>query len=687
MAPWGDSGAVERDDDRAVYVNSAPRHAAWKEVCFVLARRVLPLLCIALALGAVSAANATTPGVNGRIAFASNRTGNSELYSVNADGSAERRLTWTPETEQAPVWSPDGSRIAYESDSGGRFRIWVMNADGSGQHELSPPADTSVDDMDPAWSPDGSLIAFGSTRSGNRNVWVVNADGSGLRRVSSVFGDDPTWSPDGQQLAYLGLDGIGVVGADGSDAHVVSAPGAPASGPSWSPDGSQIVFSRNNPQGFPGELYVANADGSGEHRLTSDGFENARPSWSPDGTRVVFQRSSDAPFGWSLWTIGADGTGLQQLTPGSSDLGPDWGSSQVVPEPSPPDTPTIQIFSPTDGGFYLPGMQTIAFYTCSSAVSFVVSCSGDLASGAPLDLSVPGTRTFTVRALDAQGRTATKTVSYEVVDVVPPDIDLRTPSDGATYEVGAALTVDYSCSDAGGIASCEGDRPDGSPLDTTQPGSHTFTVLAVDQAGHSRQVTATYTVVATRPPSIALDAPADGATFTLGSTVLAAYSCQSGSMAQVTSCSGDVSSGAAIDTASVGAKTFTVHAADEGGRTGTLTHAYSVVYAFVGFGAPVSSTGSLNDVKAGDSVPLKFSLAGDHGLSVVRGTTWRLASCTDWSFLGGSLAGQGRLSYTASTDRYLDAVSTDRGWKGTCRVLDLDLDDGTHHAVRVRFAG
>jgi hypothetical protein len=518
-------------------------------------------------------------------------------------------------------------------------------------------------------------------------VWLVNADGSGLRRVSSVFGDDPAWSPDGQRLAYLGLDGIGVVAADGSDPHVVTAPGAAASGPSWSPDGSQIVFSRNNPQGFPGELYVANADGSGEQRLTSDGFENARPSWSPDGKRVVFQRTSGAPFGWSLWTIDADGTGLQQLTPGSADLGPDWGSSQVVPEPSPPAAPTIEIFSPTDGGFYLPGMQSIAFYTCSSAVSFVVSCSGDLPSGAPLDLSAPGTRTFTVRALDAEGRTATKTVSYEVVDVVPPDIHLRTPADGASYELGAAVTIDYSCSDAGGVASCEGDRPDGSPLDTTQPGSHTFTVLAVDQAGHSRQVTATYTVVAARPPSIALDAPADGATFTLGSTVLAAYSCQSGSTAQIISCSGDVPSGAAIDTASVGAKTFTVRAVDGSSRTATLTHAYSVVYAFTGFAAPVSSTGSLDDAKAGEPVPMKFSLSGDHGLSVVRGTTWRPASCTDSSVLGGSVAGQGQLSYTASTDRYLDAVATDRAWKGTCRVLDLELDDGTHHSVRVRFAG
>ena len=372
------------------------------------ARRLLLSVCVVLVLGGGLSAHATIPGPNGRIVFGSSRDGNAELYSVNADGGALRRLTWTPQTEQSPAWSPDGGRIAYESEpSGGRWRVWVMNADGSGQTQISPAGSDLVDDIDPAWSPDGTQIAFASTRAGTWNLWVMNADGSGLRQVSGVFATDPAWSPDGRRLAYVGSDGVGVVGVDGSNPHLVSAPGAFASGPSWSPDGSEIVFSRNNAQGYPGELYIANADGSGERQLTSDGFENARPSWSPDGTQIVFQRTAAAPSGWSLWAIGVDGTGLRQVTAGGSDLGPDWGSSQVVPEPSPPDAPTIQIFSPTDGAFYLPGTQVPAFYLCSSNVSFIVSCQGDLPVGALLDLSQAGMHTFTVHALDADGRTAT----------------------------------------------------------------------------------------------------------------------------------------------------------------------------------------------------------------------------------------------------------------------------------------
>ena len=161
----------------------------------------LPLLCLILSLGAVSAAGATPQGLNGRIAFALNDgSGGTELYSVNADGSALRRLTWSPEVEQAPSWSPDGTRIAYESFLGGNCHVWVMNADGSGQTELT----SGTQDMDPAWSPDGTQIAFARPSSNGWNLFVMNADGSALRRVSDVFGNSPAWSPDGRRLAYVG---------------------------------------------------------------------------------------------------------------------------------------------------------------------------------------------------------------------------------------------------------------------------------------------------------------------------------------------------------------------------------------------------------------------------------------------------------------------------------------------------
>jgi hypothetical protein len=650
-------------------------------------RRLVQLLFAVLALGLVSSAGATT-SMNGRIAFSSNRDGNSELYSVGPDGASGQRLTWTSASESSPAWSPDGTKIAYSrADIGGRMQIWVMDANGAGQTQLSPATTGNVDETTPTWSPDGSRIAFASTRGGTWNLWLINPDGSGLTKITDVFSNSPSWSPDGMQLAYVGLNGIGVVGVDGSNPHTVTAPGTFPSSPAWSPDGRHIVFTRNDANGYGGELYVAGADGSGEVQLTSGGLHNGGATWSPDGTKIVFGRSADTVGGSSLWTINPDGSGLTQLTSGGDALGPDWGTSQVVPQPSPPDAPSIDIFSPTDGGIYFPGTSSIAFYQCTSAVTYIATCEGDVPFLGQLDLSTAGTHTFTVRATDGQGRTASKTVTYEVLDLTPPQIDVRTPSDGATYELGANLTVDYSCSDPGGsgIAVCSGDLPDGVQLDTWQIGTHTFNVFAFDNVRHLTQTRVTYTVIDTRPPRIDIGSPVDGASYSLGAGVSASFSCWSPGRQHIASCNGTVPNGALIDTASIGSHTFTVNAADDNGKSASASATYLVTYAFKGFDSPVDANGTISDAKAGDAIALKFSLTGDQGLSVISKTTWQPASCTDWTPIAAATSADAKLSYSSPTDRYRNLVTTSSSWKGTCRILRLGLADSTSHEVHVRF--
>jgi Tol biopolymer transport system component len=651
-------------------------------------RRLVQLLFAVFALGLVSSAGATPPGHNGRIVFSATRNGESELYSINFDGSAERRLTWTSSGEGDPSWSPDGTKIAYASaGSGSRSRIWVMNADGSGQMQLATPSIESADDIQPQWSPDGTQIAFASTRVDTWNVWVINADGTSLRRVTDFLSNDPAWSPDGRQLAYVGANAIGIVDADGTNAHWITGPGGWAGAPSWSPDGRLIVFNRNDDRGYPGELYVVNADGSNETKLTSGGFNNAHPSWSPDGTHIAFQRAEPAPNGWHLWTMAADGSNALQLTTAAEEGGPDWGTSQVVPEPSPPDAPTIQIDSPTDGGLYFPGTHAIAFYSCSSYVSYVITCEGDIPFGQELDLTTAGEHTFTVRAVDLEGRTATKTVSYEVLDLEPPQIDLRTPSDGATYDLGADLTVDYSCSDPGGsgVAQCTGDLPNGSRLNTDYAGTRTFHVFALDNAGRLSQVTATYTIADRGPPRVVIQSPLDGHDYSLGASWLVNYYCWSSGNVRIVSCDGPVPNGGDLDTADIGPHSFAVTATDANGKTTTVSVPYRVIYLFHGFDPPVDTGSNLDGVRAGDSVALKFSLDGDHGLGVVTKTTWQPATCGDWIPTGPASPVDGRLSYSASTDRYREIVASSSSWRGSCRLLRFDLDDGTHPEVRVHF--
>lgn len=182
-----------------------------------------------------------------RIAFASDRDGNFEIYSMNANGTNLVRLTSNLAVDRNPDWSPDGSRIVFESDRPGNQEIYVMNADGSNQVRLteSPSAD-----IHPAWSPDGTRIAFASDRAAPFSIFAMNPDGSNVTRltVASFPEVRPAWSPDGARLAYTSAlsptqNVIYVMNADGSGRTLLTNEFDDLAGPAWSPSGGKIAFS------------------------------------------------------------------------------------------------------------------------------------------------------------------------------------------------------------------------------------------------------------------------------------------------------------------------------------------------------------------------------------------------------------------------------------------------------------
>ena len=88
------------------------------------------------------------------------------------------RLTNTAAIDTAPSFSPDGSRIVFESDRTGNQQLYVMNADGSGQKRISFGEGRY---STPVWSPRGDVIAFTKLYRGRFLIGVMRADGSGER--------------------------------------------------------------------------------------------------------------------------------------------------------------------------------------------------------------------------------------------------------------------------------------------------------------------------------------------------------------------------------------------------------------------------------------------------------------------------------------------------------------------------
>lgn len=316
------------------------------------ARSLLP--AAVLALIALPAATAQAwPGLNGYMAYGSNRTGSQfsdDVYVSPLDVESPIRLTFRRADDGQPAWSPDGSRLAFKTAQFGSNQLAVINADGTGETLLTRTFRFS--EGQPAWSPDATRLLYRRTPENplvqNGDTWVLDVAGSANDPTQPVTqpvllrtGDEryPSYSPDGTQIAFRGdLDlaepsgdeEIYVMNADGTDVRQLTSNADFDSAPSWSPDGKRILFERAPAGTFtPGteaqekDIYVMNVDGSHVRRLTDSPGLDEGPEFSPDATKIAFSSARDGQQ--EIYVMDADGSNPRRLTDNPArDESPDW---------------------------------------------------------------------------------------------------------------------------------------------------------------------------------------------------------------------------------------------------------------------------------------------------------------------------------------------------------------------------
>ena len=280
-----------------------------------------------------------------KVVFTSKRDGNSEIYSMNTDGSEQVNLTQHPAEDYNPTWSPNGKQILFSSDRDGIFDLYLMDADGTNVRKVF---ESSKYRWEPAWAPDGKRIAYAQgdpekaiEQFGARFVpypaltlCIATANGDSVEKLTAGF--NPSWSPNGREIAFVvgGLKHtpLGIYDTQKRSQKTLLLHEMPwIFKPDWSPRGNKIAFAKLdgamfNGQGFVSSnnstIYIVNSDGTGLQQITKDDERfSGRPTWSPHGDKLIYNNFSGF---FQLYKTDLNGHNLTQLTHEGNNTQADW---------------------------------------------------------------------------------------------------------------------------------------------------------------------------------------------------------------------------------------------------------------------------------------------------------------------------------------------------------------------------
>jgi hypothetical protein len=177
------------------------------------------------------------------IIFTTNRDGNQEVYKIRTNGSEITNLTNNAANDLQPTWVTDrglfssaGDRIAFATNRDGNQEIYVMTTDGLEPTNIS---NNGGEDFYPRSTRSGARIVFVSTRDGSQDVFVMNPDGTDQANVSNNAAQDayPSWSPDAEWITFSsnrnGNFDIHVMRSNGSDVYNLTNDAAEDFYPAW----------------------------------------------------------------------------------------------------------------------------------------------------------------------------------------------------------------------------------------------------------------------------------------------------------------------------------------------------------------------------------------------------------------------------------------------------------------------
>ncbi|PZQ65548.1 MAG: hypothetical protein DI570_01385 [Phenylobacterium zucineum] len=220
---------------------------------------------------------------DGAVAYASGRTGGSELWVTEPSGASVRLTRIGGSYVHSPSWSPDGRRVLFVAVKGRRAELYTVARDGS---QLRPVTDDGLDKLDPLWAPDGSIAYLQRTAAGYRTLRIPAAGGA-AQAVGADGYRQLRMAPDGRLFG---------VAADGDAVRALSGLAAPdvrlAGNDTWSVGRDGVYVLRARRETAPA-VWLHPWNGA-PRRLGEIATAGGRIGVAPDGGVVLSRNLNEA---------------------------------------------------------------------------------------------------------------------------------------------------------------------------------------------------------------------------------------------------------------------------------------------------------------------------------------------------------------------------------------------------------